>query len=133
MSVTHTITRTYKDQSSNSLSKVESITSDKENNLSKSLSAGTNTNVLWKTTRSKLKSLCISVSTAATIYTNDLSSGSPQDTIALTAGQVFIWTLAVDTLSSGPLDCPFSNDVNTLYVTNAATCVLDIRALEAAT
>lgn len=133
MSATHTITRTYKDQSSTALTKVESVTGDKENNLSKTMSIGTNVNLLWKCTRSKLKSLCIQVSTAATIYTNDASTGSPQDTIALLAGQTFIWTLAIDQLTAGPIDCPFSNDVTSLYVTNAASCQLEIRAIEAAT
>lgn len=126
--VVHTVTRTYKDQSSASLSKVESVPGDKENNLSKSVAIGTNVQLDFKCTVAKLKSIAIQGSTAIDIYTNDVSGGAPQEHIAIAAGQCYIWTLAID----GAGKVPFAGNVTTIYVTNAALCLFEIRACESA-
>jgi hypothetical protein len=120
---THTVTRIYKDQSTITLSLQETPTGDTEINVSKQLSSGTNQEIDFAVTQANLQSLCISTSTACTVKTN--STGSPQDTISLVAGQCLVWTLATDTIGK----CPFSGDVTKIYVTNASTTGFNIRAL----
>jgi len=116
VSVSHTITRTYKDQSANAMQQVETITDAFERNFDQAVPIAANTqyNIAW--TKSKLKALGISSDQAVTIYTNSPSGGTPQDTIAIAAGQNLVWTSATD----GSAKCPFSNDVTTIYITNAA-------------
>ena len=124
MSITHTITRQYKDQSTTAIQLAETITSDFEKNIDKSVSIGTD--VLLSTialTQANLKSVCISCDVDCTLKTN--SSGSPQDTISIKAGQVLIWSLAIDAIGR----CPFSNNVTAIYMTNAALAAIKIRVL----
>jgi len=63
-----------------------------------------------------------------TVKTND--SGSPQETISLTAGKPLLW---VPDFPEAPT--PFSDDVTALYVSNASgdTATLRIKALLDAT
>ena len=122
---THTVTRSYKDTSSNVISTQETPTGDTEINVSKTLTAGTNQELDVAFTVAHLQSVMFSTTTACTIYTNAASGSSPQDTIPLVAGQTYIWTLATD--GSGKI--PFAGNVTKLYVTNAATTLLNIRSL----
>jgi hypothetical protein len=122
---THTVTRTYKDESASGLSFNETITSEVAHNLDKAMSIGTNVQIALAFTRSKLKSIVISADGPCTIFTNAPSGGSPQDTIALVANQVLIWTLATDAIAR----CPFAGDVTTAYVTNAGIVNLKIRSM----
>lgn len=115
MSVIHTVTRAYKDQSANAISQVEAVTGNYEQNLDDTVVVAANHQLHWACTRANLQSLCLYSSGAVTVYTNDLSTGSPQDTIPLAAGQTRVWTLSTDLIAK----CPFSNDVTTIYVTNA--------------
>jgi hypothetical protein len=115
MAFTHTILRSYTDTSKTPLSYQEQITDDTELGFDGQIAAaGANIQVHFACTRANLKALSIKCDQAVTIYTNDLSSGSPQDTIPLVAGQNKIWTLQTDGLSA----CPFSGNVTTIYVTN---------------
>ena len=116
MSITHTFTRSYKDQSANSMTDVDIVIGNSEDNIDDSI-AGSTTNhqIHWAATRANLQSLVFSSDSAITIYTNNPSGSSPQDTIPLVAGQVNGWVLATDGLSH----CQISADVTTIYVTNS--------------
>jgi hypothetical protein len=116
MSITHTVTRSYKDQSSSSLTLTETVTDNTENNLDDSIAVAVNVAKVWNCTRANLKSLCFYSDLGVTIKTN--SSGSPTDTIVLAPGQSLVWTLQTDTLAK----CPLSADVTGgIFVTNAAS------------
>lgn len=125
--IIHTITRVYKDQSANSITFAENPTGNAEQNIDDNIAVAANHQVPWAATRSTIASLALYASGDVTVYTNDLSSGSPQDTIPLKAGQVLEWTLATDLIAR----CPFSGNVTTLYVTNAGAgaVVFKVRAL----
>lgn len=123
MPIKHTVTRTYKGQSATSVTCKEEIEGAVEQNLTKTLAAGTNVLVAFAIIQANMLCMSIYASTACTIKTN--SSGSPQDTISLAAGENLLWTAAKDGLPS----CPFSDDVTALYVTNAASVDLQIQTL----
>lgn len=125
MSITHTIIRSYKDQSSTAISSSETPTGNTENNLDISVAVGTDTAVAWACVRANLQALVISSDRALTIETN--SGSSPVDTISLVGGQALVWTLAKDAIAR----CPFSANATSLFVTNASggTAALKIRAL----
>lgn len=128
MAITHTILRQYKDQGPTPISLSESISGNTERNLDvAAVPIAANTQYVFAVTRANLLSVCLYAADALTVYTNNPSGSSPQDTIALVAGQTLVWTLATDGLSK----CPFSGNVTTVYVTNAtaATVALKIRSL----
>jgi hypothetical protein len=115
MSVTHTITRSYKDQSSSALSYTETVADNAENNLDDTIAVAVNVAKVWNVVRANLKSLCIYSDLGVTVKTN--SSGAPTDTIVIAPGQSLCWTLQTDTLAK----CPLSADVTGgIFVTNAA-------------
>jgi hypothetical protein len=124
--ISHKVTRTYNDTSNTTIQQIETVTGDTERNYSFSLAEGTNVELDLPFTQANLQSLCLSATTACTIYTNAASGGSPQDTIPLAAGQVLMWTLATDLIGK----CPFSGNVTKFYVTNAATTVLTVRSVQ---
>jgi hypothetical protein len=129
MSLTHTITRAYRDSSGNSITSTENITDDSENDLDIQIAVSTTNELInWNAIRADLKSLSISCDQALTIKTN--SSGSPTDTITLSAGQNIIWSYQTDGLSH----CPFSADITTgIYVTNPSSTLVanfKIRAIQ---
>lgn len=125
MSLTHTVLRQYSDTSSVRISKTDTVSGSQEKNIDKSVAVGTDTLVPYTLDRSILQSLVISSDVALTIKTN--SSGSPTDTIVLTAGQALMWAFATDGLTA----CPITANITALYVTNAAggPAALKIRAL----
>lgn len=121
--VTHTVTRTYKNQSSIAHSLQETVTGSSEGNHAFQVAATTNNHATgYAYVQANLKSLSITSDQAVTLYTNAISSGSPQDTIAIAAGQVLIWTLGTDLIAR----CPFSGDVTNIYITNAGGTVANI-------
>jgi hypothetical protein len=124
MSITHRVTNTYNDTSNTTIQQVVVVTADTEQNYDFTLATGTNVELHLAFTVANLQSLCFSASTACTLYTNAPSTGSPQDTIPLVAGQVLTWALA----NGGT--CPFSSNVTAIYVTNAASTNLKIRSTE---
>ena len=117
MAITHTITRVYKDQSTSAISLVESPTGNSENNIDDTVAIAANHQIHWAATQANLQSVCLYASGPVTVFTNNPSGSSPQDTIALAAGQTLIWTLAADLIG----ECPFSGNVTTIYVTNAGS------------
>lgn len=122
---THVITRSYTDSSGTAIAAQESVSADTESNFDGAIT-GTDQQIVYVADRSSLKSLLIKSDVACTLYTNDLDSGSPDDTIPLLAGQAIVWTLAQDGLSK----CPFSVDITQIYVNvPSGTAALKIRAL----
>lgn len=97
-----------------SIQKTVTIAADAETNFDVAVNTGvTNQAVAFTLDRSKAQVLFIVSTTAVTIKTND--SGSPTDTLALTAGVPKAWTL-----NDGIDECPFTGDVTGLYVSNAS-------------
>lgn len=125
MAFTHTISRSYQDVSGKPIGFTEFVTDDSEipSFDGQVAAAGTNVQIHIAFTKANLKSVLLKSDQAVTIYTNDLSSGSPQDSIALTAGQAKIWTLQTD----GSGACPFSGNVTTMYVTNPGGVVANLQ------
>jgi hypothetical protein len=78
-------------------------------------------------TQANLQAVGLYVSTGGTVTVKTNSTGSPQDTIVLTNGQVLLWTLQTNLIGK----CPFSNNVTTIYVTNggASAVTFSIRVL----
>lgn len=129
MAFTHTVGRTYRDSSGTTISYTETPSADAELNISTQIAASTtNQLIAWAATIANLKSLSLSCDIACTVKTN--SSGSPQDTINLLAGQNLIWTFATD----GDSHLPFSGNITALYVTNPSSTLplnFNVRALAA--
>jgi hypothetical protein len=124
----HQITRAYRDSSGNALTAIETITGDAEQNYSAAWATATVDGVLnLAFTRANIKSLCITSDQAITLDTNAIHSGSPQDTIAIAAGQVLVWSLATDLIAK----CPFSNNVSVIYIQNSSgqTANVNIRCI----
>jgi hypothetical protein len=123
------IQRVYTDNAGTQFTYTETVpgSGDGPNIISESVAtAQTNVPFLgFVADRSQLTSLMLHSTRNITLYTNDLSSGSPQDTIALVALVMKEWSLAKDGISA----CPFSNDVDSLYLTNASggTAVFNLR------
>jgi len=125
MAFTHTIARTYNDGISN-IGGLESVSNDTVISFDGSIAAPTTNGLISLAfTQANLKSLCLFCDRALTIKTN--SSGSPQETITLVAGQALVWSLAHDLIAT----CPFSDDVTALYVTLAsgAAATFKVRAI----
>ncbi len=127
MSITHTVIRSYRDESGVILTGSTTVTDDSSLNTSVTVAISTtNHEVDWAAVRANLQSLCIYASQPVTIKTN--SSGSPTDTITMTAGQELNWSLSADTVGR----CPFSADVTKLFLTNSSatlTVQVEIRAV----
>jgi hypothetical protein len=123
MSFTATITRSYSD-GSKLITFLETVTDDTDLPSFDGTVAATSANVelFIAFTLANLKAVALKSDQAVTIYTNAPSTGAPQDTIALTAGQVKIWTLQTD----GSGGCPFAGNVTAMYVTNPGAAVANI-------
>jgi len=114
MSYVHTITTSYATGIEGQLtSSAIAVTSDSERNYDGAIpgSATANYEIDWAITAANLKSLLILSTIAITIYTNDKSTGSPQDTIAIAAGVGFCWNGGTN---------PFAGNVTKLYITAGA-------------
>lgn len=128
---THYRTTSYKDSSGATvMSKTETVAGNAEADFDQVVPIAANTHYAFNLTRSQLKTLALLSDQNITIYTNDLSSGSPTDTIALVAGIPMCWTLGTDTLTAGLglVKCPITADVTAgLYITNAAASAANLK------
>jgi hypothetical protein len=124
MSVTLSLTRACNDGVA-LISKTEVVSAGAGPPLDESIpAASTDLAVAFAFAVAKLKAIFIQADRDMTIKTN--SSGSPQETIALKAGQPFMWSL-----SDGYFAVPFAGNVTSLFVTLAAgtASVLQIRTV----
>jgi hypothetical protein len=126
MSITHTLGKTWAGGAGSvGLQKTIAITSDAELNFDLAVPVSTTNELLaWAFTLTKLKSVYISSDNALTLKTN--SSGSPQETLTLGAGDVIQWD------NTNGLVAPFAGNVTALYVTNGSSTLianLSIRTL----
>ena len=128
MSVSHSITRTY-DNGAEAVSKTETVTSGSVVTLDETIPApSTNLAVAFAFVKTKLQSIWIHSDQTLTIYTNDASTGSPADTIVVTADRPRVWTTGDASFMANP----FAGDVTSLYVTKAAGYSPRIKHLPAA-
>jgi hypothetical protein len=125
MSFTHTVLRSYTDVSKVAIQFSETIVDDSEiPSFDGQIAAATsNVQIHVAFTQANLKSVVMKCDQAVTIYTNNPSGSSPQDTIPLVAGQARIWTLQTD----GSGACPFSGNVTTMYVSNAGGTIANLQ------
>jgi hypothetical protein len=72
-------------------------------------------------TLSTVRSILLTCDQAITIKTN--SSGSPQETITLTAGQAIVWQTGA-TLGAGP----FAASITKFFLSNAGTATANFKA-----
>ena len=122
MSYTHTITITYNGGSSPIITGSNEYTAGAESNISESIATGTNTLVAFTADVSQMKTLLLYSDVSMTIKTN--SSGSPDATVTLVAGQPLVWN------SINGQTNPFgSTDVTALYATNASTAAFTLKCL----
>lgn len=129
MAITHSYRTTWtRNSTGEAISVTNDVTNEGEKNIDRTIATGTtNLQIDLAFVRSRLKSILILSNVDVTLKTN--SSGSPDDTIALTANNPLIYR------SDGYLAVPFSADVTTIYVTNSSgqNSNLQIRVLEDAT
>ena len=83
MSVVHNILRQYKTTSGAAIQLVETPAGNGENNLNDVAPVAANHQFHLALTRAQLLSVCISASDAISIFTNNPSGSSPQDTIVI--------------------------------------------------
>lgn len=130
MSVVHQIPVNW-GVGSGALVKIVSVSADSEKNISDTIPNATNNqnlNIAWAA--GKLKSLYIKVSSAATLYVNAPSGGSPTDTISLDPDCPFCW------IAESGARIPFvgtAGAVTALYLTVPdsepdADCDLELRS-----
>lgn len=123
MAFTHYLVRTYT-TSGASVSKTATVTGGLESNVDEALSASSaNVTINWQLDQSACQGLMIVATNAVTLCTNDLSSGSPDQTLELTADKPYTWAYG-DYAS-----CPITTDVTALYASCTTACTLSIRAL----
>lgn len=121
--ITHTVTRTY-NTGTRRLGGDVAETAGQENNLDESLPIFANTPVAFAFVKTKLKSICIVADQACDIYTNQASTGTPQEHLAILADQPYIWTAADAYFAN-----PFAGDVTSIFVTCAAITRLQIASI----
>ena len=128
MSVTHNITISM-DDGTQTITKTQAVTAGTALVLDESIpDSSTNLATAFAFAYLKLQSLWMLSDKAITIYTNEASTGAPQDTIALAANVPWLWIKRAET---GAVANPFAGNVTSLFVTNAsgAAAALQIRAI----
>ena len=131
MSISHTFVHEHNDGASN-IRGTETVTSGSQINISEAIpSSQTNLAVACAFANAKLKSFAAHATVAMTVYTNQASTGTPQEQINLIAGQWYTWTLTGSYLGAvaAAAASPFAGDVTGLYVTNTTAGTLTIRAV----
>lgn len=122
--ITHTVTKVWQGSNSLPLSQSVSLTALEELNFDFTLAASTtNQQINLAFVKADLQSIFISSNQTITLKTN--STGSPQDTLTITAGDPFQWDI-----NSG-IPNPFAGSVTTAYLTNgtASGANVSIRTL----
>jgi hypothetical protein len=124
MSFSATILRSYTDSSKTPIQFSETVTDDTQLPAfdGQIAAATSNVEIFVTITLSKLMAFMVRSDQAVTLYTNNPSGSSPQDTISLVAGQCRIWTLQTD----GSGACPFAGNVTAMYITNAGGTVANV-------
>jgi hypothetical protein len=125
MSFSATVLRSYTDSSKTPIQFQETVTDDTQlPAFDGQIAAATNNvEIFVSFTLANLKAIVLQCDQAVTIYTNNPSGSSPQDTIPLVLGQARIWTLQTD----GSGACPFAGNVTTMYVTNTGGTIANLK------
>lgn len=127
MAFTHTRTCNFS-SGSGTVSSSLSYSGTNETNVSESLAAGANQDIVLAVDVSALVSLYIKSDEDCTIYVNDVSGGSPTKTVTLAADEPYVWPMGGNTSPLG------ASDVTVLYMTTTETETnIEIRVLQDAT
>jgi type IV secretory pathway VirB9-like protein len=122
---THTRTVSFQVDGASVINATSQQSGSEKNDIDASIAASTtNESLSFNLTLANLKSVMIYADGALTLKTN--SSGSPQETITLAAGQEITWQ------TGDPGSAPFAGNVTALFVTNGSSTAavnLKIRAL----
>ena len=129
MSVSHTVKVEYLIEGDAAGEPVRSYTISSEGGDDVSLSVADSTTdqlVAFTCDFSQAKFFYIYSDQDVTICTNDASSGSPDQTLTITATIPFLW------IYGSGITCPITTDITALYATNASgsTANIPIRKLE---
>lgn len=132
MSYTHTWEQTFTRGNDSGASTTETVSASGEANIVETIGLNaSNFLINLAIDISVLKSIYMLCTKDCTIYTNDVSGGSPDHTITLSAGIPYRWTTASPGASPFALD---ASDVTKIYVTAAgAAGTLTINTLQDAT
>lgn len=132
MSVTHIVTKELNYSGSSSIRGTDTTTSGSELVLDESIPANqTNLAVAFAFANAKLKSFFAWSDVAMSVFTNEASTGTPQEKINLIAGVPYYWSLTDSFLgeTGDSAASPFDGNVTSLFVTNTTAGTLKIRAL----
>lgn len=132
MSVSNTIKRQFVNAAGASIGSDEVVTAGGNPYVSEAIPANqTNLAVAFAFTNAKLKSFAAHSDQDCTIYTNEASSGAPQEKIVLKAGLTYEWSLTGSFLGevADSAASPFDGDVTSLFVTNTTACTLTVSAI----
>ncbi len=135
MSVTHTLTRGFSAGGA-VIVKSEDVSNEVGLALSAAIPANsTNLPMAFAFANAKLKSFFAQSDQDLSIFTNEASSGTPQDKIFMKANVPYIWSITGSFLGEvgDSAASPFDGDVTSLFVTNTAAAQLEIRAIVDAT
>lgn len=122
MSFSHTQGRSFSSGSS-TVTSSKTYTGSGEVNIDETVEIGANTQINVAVDVSALKSLYIKSDVDCNIFVNDPSTGAPTKTINLVAEEPYTWPMGGNTNPLG------ATDVTEIFVTNAAECNLQFRAL----
>ncbi len=121
MSINYTFTQSVNDGVA-PISKAIVVTDDEAHDISTAVAAGTNTQIGFAMTQTKLSGIFINADKACTMKTN---STTGVDVFSLKANDPLVWRRA-----SGYFSCPFTQNVtNGLYITNTTDVNIEIRSL----
>jgi len=131
MSISHILTHEI-NASSTVIRGQETVTAGSEVNISEEIPLNsTNLAVACAFANAKLKSFFAYSDVTLSIFTNEASTGTPQEKINLVAGIPFIWSLTQSFLGEvgESAASPFDGNVTSIFVTNTTAGTLVIRAL----
>lgn len=80
---------------------------------------------------SKLKAFAIHATQDCSVFTNEASTGTPQEKFYLKAGKSYVWSLTQSFLDEvgASAASPFDGDVTKLFVTNTTALTLTVMAV----
>lgn len=129
MSVSNTLSKSATLANASTVGTAETVTSGSNPFVSEVIPpSSTNLPVACAFVNAKLKSFVAHADADMTVYTNEASSGTPQEKIVLKAGRAYIWSLTESWLGEvgDSAASPFDGDVTGLFVTSVAGGTLTI-------
>ena len=125
MALSHRVSTSVRSNAGTVTSTSYTITGTAEQNIEKTFAIGTDVAQDFACDVSTIVSLAIMSTTAMTIETN--SSSAADDSISLVANKPLIWNTQI--LATLGTACPFTTDITSLFITNAAAADLTMYVL----